>query len=309
MDNKNGENKDEPFIYVYFIESHEVSMGVSKLYLTEEYSESKTLERVEKIEEKKFELIFSVNIYRFKIYPNKIIEKNKNPEEFEVEVFIEDDNKNKYSTKIKNIDIKQNNFLYNFQFNFDDVNSIENELPIMDLKMSNAEQFQIYKNYLKNTKGNKSKEKEDLINNTLNILYTENENNKKYDFSFIISIFKESIGTKYIPKIIRLFKPGYLKGLTELDEGGFVPILNILKIIEKKNFVSFEKEENEEELFYNFYTLYLYLNLKLHKDKIDEIFLNEKIKKYLYKTLLENEDFFTGLTFFEFKFPKSNKPT
>ena len=296
MDNKNGENKDEPFIYVYFIESHEVSMGVSKLYLTEEYSESKTLERVEKIEEKKFELIFSVNIYRFKIYPNKIIEKNKNPEEFEVEVFIEDDNKNKYSTKIKNIDIKQNNFLYNFQFNFDDVNSIENELPIMDLKMSNAEQFQIYKNYLKNTKGNKSKEKEDLINNTLNILYTENENNKKYDFSFIISIFKESIGTKYIPKIIRLFKPGYLKGLTELDEGGFVPILNILKIIEKKNFVSFEKEENEEELFYNFYTLYLYLNLKLHKDKIDEIFLNEKIKKYLYKTLLENEDFFTGLT-------------
>lgn len=180
------------------------------------------------------------------------MKKIKNPEEFEVEVFIEDDNKNKYSTKIKNIDIKQNNFLYNFQFNFDDVNSIENELPIMDLKMSNAEQFQIYKNYLKNTKGNKSKEKEDLINNTLNILYTENENNKKYDFSFIISIFKESIGTKYIPKIIRLFKPGYLKGLTELDEGGFVPILNILKIIEKKILLVLKKKKMRKNYFITF---------------------------------------------------------
>jgi hypothetical protein len=212
-------------------------MGVLKLYLTEEYSESKTLEIVEKIEEKKFELIFSVNIYRFKIYPNRIIENKKGPEEFEVEVFIEDDNKNKYSAKIKNVDINQNNFIYNFDFSFNDANLIENELPIMDLKMSNAEQFKIYTNYLKNIKGNKSKEKEDLIYNTLNVLYAENEKNKKYDFSFIISIFKESIGTKYISKIIRLFKPGHLKGLTELDEASLVPILNIMKVIEKKNFI------------------------------------------------------------------------
>ena len=292
MDNKNGENKDESFNYVYFIESHEISMEVLKLYLTEEYSESKTLERVEKIEEKKFDLVFSINIYRFKICPNKIIDQK----EFEVEVFIEDDNKNKYSTKIKNIDINQNNFIYNFQFNFDEINTFENELPIMDLKMSNSEQFQIYINYLKSIKGNKSKEKEDLINNTLNFLMAENEKNKKYDFSFIISIFKESIGTKYIPKIVRLFKPGHLKGLTELDEGVLLPILNVMKIIEKKNFAGFEKEENEEELYYNFYTLYLYGYLKLHKDKIDELFQNEKIKNYLYKTLSENEDFFTGLT-------------
>ena len=249
MENKNEENKDEPFYYVYFIESHEVSMGILKLYLTEEYSESNTLERVEKIEEKKLELIYLVNIYRFKIYPNKINEKYKSPEEFEVEVFIEEENKNKFSTKIKNIDINQNNFIYNFIFDFDDANSIENNLPIIDLKMSNVEQFKIYLNHLKSIKGNKSKEKEDLINNTLNVLYEENEKNKKYDFSFIISIFKESIGTKYISKIIRLFKPGHLKGLTELDEASLVPILNIMKVIEKKNFVIFEKEENEEELF------------------------------------------------------------
>ena len=133
-------------------------MEVLKLYLTEEYSESETLERVETIEEKKFELIFSVNIYRFKIYPNRIIDKDKNHEGFEVEVFIEDENNNKYSTKIKNIDINNNNFIYNFQFNFDDeANLIENELPILDLKMSNSEQFKIYINYLKSIKGNKSK--------------------------------------------------------------------------------------------------------------------------------------------------------
>ena len=289
------DNKDEPFNYIYFIESHEATMGVQKLYLTEEYSESKSLEKVETIEEKKYELNFLINLYRFKIYPNKIIEKNKNPEEFEVEVFIEDENKIKYTTKIKNIDINQNNYIYNLQFNFDDI-SIENELPIMDLKMSNAEQFKIYANYLKSINGNKSKEKDDLINNTLNVLNSENEKNKKYDFSFLISIFKESIGTKHLPKLIRIFKPAHLKGLAELDEASLTPILNVMKVIEKKNFTSFEKEENQEELFFNFYSLYLYLNSRLNKDKIDEMFQNEKIKKYLYKTLLENEDFFTGVT-------------
>ena len=71
MDLNKEENNIENFHYVYFIESHDISLNV-KISLSEKYSESNTLELIELAKKKDSASTCSVNIYRFKIIPSKI---------------------------------------------------------------------------------------------------------------------------------------------------------------------------------------------------------------------------------------------
>ena len=106
----------------------------------------------------------------------------------------------------------------------------------------------------------------------------------------------ESFKSKYFSKVIELFNLKNVKQLGKLPENKLTQTINILNAIEKKIFKNFENEENKEELFLNFFTILFYINYKYNKDKKNEMFKNEKSKKYIYQALLTNEDFFTGLT-------------
>ena len=184
MDLNKEENNNENFHYVYFIESHDISLNV-KISLSEKYSESNTLELVEQTEKKDSVSTFSVNIYRFKIIPSKI---NEN---FEIEVFSQMNNK--YSTVIKNIDINHDNYIYKFKFDYQN-NFQEDIFPIPELKLRKSEKFLLYLNYLKKNNINK----EELIYSTIKlILDNKQKENKKYEFAFLIIALVESFDSQY----------------------------------------------------------------------------------------------------------------
>ena len=286
MDNGN-------FRYVYFIECHKNGIKL-KLSIPETYSESKTLELIDQPKNEEPENNNSTNLYRFKIYPDIISEKFKTPEDFEIEINIEDENKNKCSTKIKNLDIEHDNYLYDFSMNSELV--MDDQIQLYEINLNNLEKFKIFINYLRAHKLKQmSKENDELIYSTLNIINKEKEKSKKYDFAFLISLFMESFKSKYFSQIVEIINPKSIKEFGELQKNKITIIINILNSIEKKIFTHFEDKTNKEQLYFNFYTILFYVSFKFNKDKLNEMFKNENIKKYLYKTLLINEELFTGL--------------
>ena len=289
MDVSNNEN----FRYVYFIESQEISRKMT-LYLTENDSLFNSLEILEQTKKDNFESSFIIILYRFKIYPEKVKEKYNYEEELEIDVFARDENKNIFSTKIKNLGINYDNYIYNFKLNYEQ--NINILMPMEELVLDYDEKFQIFLNYLrKNNITLNSIKNDEFIYSTLKLFNEENLKSKKYEFSFLISIFMESYESKYLPKLLEIFKPEIIKSFGDVKKEKINPLINILNDVEKKIFINFEKEEKKEEIIYNFYTILLYISFKFNKEKIDEIFKNEKIKKYLFKTLLNNENLFVGL--------------
>ena len=205
MDVSNNEN----FRYVYFIESQEISRKMT-LYLTENDSLFNSLEILEQTKKDNFESSFIIILYRFKIYPEKVKEKYNYEEELEIDVFARDENKNIFSTKIKNLGINYDNYIYNFKLNYEQ--NINILMPMEELVLDYDEKFQIFLNYLrKNNITLNSIKNDEFIYSTLKLFNEENLKSKKYEFSFLISIFMESYESKYLPKLLEIFKPEIIK--------------------------------------------------------------------------------------------------
>ena len=283
------EQKNEGFHYVYFIETHEITQNI-KLSLSEKYSESNTIEKVDQTNNNNLENSYSVNIYRFKLCPEKI----KNPEKLEIEVILEDGNKNKFTNKIKHLDINHDNFLYDFKISYEgNMMTMDIIMPEEELILSDSDIFTLYIKYLRKNKLTKdSKENNDLIYSSLKLLLNKKE--KIYDFSFIILVFMESFKSPYFGDMLEIFKPKNIKGYGEISEEKAIKIIDNLGKVENKKFSNIG-EKNKEEKLLNFYTLLLYLSFKFNKGSLNEILQNESIKIYVYKTLLINENIFKGL--------------
>ena len=285
------ENNKQNFHYIYFIDNHENSITIL-LSLSEKNSEFNALELLEKIKKENIDVCFSLDLYRFKIFPEKIREKYKNTKDFKIKIIAQEENKNIFTTYITNLDLEHDNYLYDFKIDYEyNINML---MPIEEFELENKEKFQIFANYLrKNSIKRASQENNDLIFSTLNLF--NNTKAKKYDFEFFISIFMESFESPLFAKFLKIFKPENIKSYVEIPEYKINSLINILNDLEKKIFEIFDKEENKEELILNFFTILLYISFKYNKEKIPEMFKNEKIKKYLYRALLINENIFIGL--------------
>ena len=292
-DNKEGININKNFHYIYFIDFHEDSRKI-KLSLSENNSEFNTLELLTQINKELFNTNFSIDLYKFKIYPQKIIEKYKNIYDLKIKIISQEENKNIFSTYITNIDIEHDNYLYDFKIDYEFDIKLPIPIPKQELNFENNEKFIIFLNYLrKNNIKRTSQENNYFIYATLNLF--NNTTIKKLDFDFLISVFMESFESPFFSKFLQIFKLENINSFTELPGDKINELINILNDIEKKIFTIFEKEENKEELLLNFFSILLYISFKYNKEKIGEIFKNEKIKKYLYKILLNNENLFIGL--------------
>ena len=118
---------------VYFILTHLNTLKI-QLSLSEAYSDAKTLELIDQPKNVIEEPNYTIKIYRFKICPITILEKYKKPEDLEIELIIEDENKNRCMTKIKNFDLEHDNYLYDFEI--DSELDKDNQLTIFELKLS-----------------------------------------------------------------------------------------------------------------------------------------------------------------------------
>lgn len=286
---------DKKFFYIYFIKCFNKEMEFKSIS-SENADELNNLEKINMNEPNSSLMDICKTLYRFKIYPDIIKKRNNDSQDLQIEINLEDGNKNKYKSILKSIDFNHDNYLYNFQLEYNKENLNEDETPLVEYNLSHLRQFELYLTYLKkqNLDDIKKKEKRDFILSTLYNLF-RNDNNYKYDFSFFIKIFLESYNSEIFPKVIGIFKYENIKEFSKLSEEELNRTFEILKELDKNISSIFEKEENKEDLLLKFYTLYLYMNNKYYKEKINEMLKNEKSKKYLYKALLINEDFSNGL--------------
>ena len=265
-DKKNVNFKDEniEFHFIYFIESHDKSKTL-KIYLSPDYQDSDTLEKLEEKElsEENYSLIY--NLYRFKLFPDNYEQDKK---EVEIKVIIEEkkmknvSNISKYIIKIN--DIHKDFYDYNFKTE-----------QITPIKLTYEQKFEIFVGYLRKKlkKLQSSKENKEFILSTLSLLQ---EN--KHDFLFYILIFLECFSTQINEKLLLFFHPKKIKEIGKVSEVKFKQMNGVLNnLCKNPERLKVEKEESRKEITDRFYFIYFYFNVIFKKDKIEEIFENEKI--------------------------------
>ena len=223
-----------------------------------------------------------IKVYRFKIYPD-VLKKNEN-NEFKIDVILEEDNGTNHSYTIGFKDIDRD--FYEYKLRMEGIDILPLELD---------EQFQIYLDILRNKykKNQKTKENEDFIFSSLLLLRDEDN---KYDLLFYLSIFLNCFATDFVQNNLLAFDPKKIKGIGEIPERRLKPIKNIInKFVKNPEQIHVKEKESIEETTKLFYSLALYFNLHFQKEKIEEMFENDKICDHLFIGLLSYCEFFKDL--------------
>ena len=120
---------------------------------------------------------------------------------------------------------------------------------------------------------------------------------KKYNFFFYMLVFLQCYRINYIQKHLLLFHPDKIVGLGTFNESKIKIIKNILNALSKNPLLSLNLEyaNNQNELIELFYSIYLYFNLNFQKDKIIEMFNDDKILSYLSKKLISFRKLYNNL--------------
>ena len=281
---KQTENQGEKkYNYVYFNFKQEKSKQY-KVSLSSNYNASDTLELIEEkdLDYNAFMDPLIIKIYRFRIVPD-FLEKNEN-NEFKIDVILEEDNgtKHNYSIIFKDIDKD----FYEYKLRMEGIDILPLELD---------EQFQIYLDILRNKykKNQKTKENEDFISSSLLLLKDEDN---KYDLLFYLSIFLNCFATDFVQNNLLAFDPKKIKGIGEIPERRLKPIKNIInQMVKNPEKIHVKEKESIEETTKLFYSLALYFNFHFQKEKIEEMFENDKICDHLFISLLSYCEFFKDL--------------
>ena len=279
MEKKDESKKDN---FVYFIDTHEKAKNF-KISISTDYKEAESLEKIKQYERNKENMELSSEVYRFKIIPGAL--SKKEDEKYHVMIFAESDGGKKYQYDIKFSDDNKDIFIYDFNI------EEENYQPL-----SHEEQFEIYIDILRKVykKLDASIENENLISCTLGLL---SDQGQKFNFYFYILIFLECHRTKYAQELLLKFDPENISELGAFQESKIkimktrlnVLIKNINKSLNLKN----AKDENE--LIELFYSILLFFNINFQKEKIPEMFKDDKILDYLSKKLLSFRDIYKDL--------------
>ena len=105
----------------------------------------------------------------------------------------------------------------------------------------------------------------------------------------------ECFKTKYIQNHLLKFKPEKIGGLGNFPESKIKLIKNTLNIISKNPSKSLNLQNSQDEFIELFYSILLYFNLNFQKEKIINMFHDEKIIKYLSKKLITFYKLFQSL--------------
>ena len=284
-------NKKNTFYnYVYFIENHE-KKEYFKIYLSRKCIVASDLELVQTIENT-FE--YEINIYRFKIYPDKVLKTFKNPEKCEIKINLRDRNNNKFHTIITNLQMLKDNFLYDTKF--EDPSILFKRNSPKSLNLTHIGQFNYYINYIRNElKCNKdTKENVSLISSTQKML---EEKEQKFEFSTYLIIFLECSAIENIQYHLDLFNPEKILQIGDLNNEKLNEIKNKFNLLESMPLsalcnINFDKIEiYKNKLF----ILIFYFNYNFDKERIQEMLNNKKINKYIYIGLLAFQQLFNGL--------------
>ena len=280
-DEKEQEKRDCNFIY--FIDTHEKTKKF-KIYLPEEYEGKDSLEKIKEKEIKKDTNDLSSLVYRFKIIPGSL--KKEEGENYELLISADDEEGKKQQYSIKFNDEEKERDFYEYDFNIEEIDNHP---------LTHEEQFEIYVEILRKTYNKKvnSPENDDLIISTHRLL---DEEGKKYNFFFYLLIFLECYRTKYIQQHLLKFKPEKIEGLGIFPEFKLKQLKTILNLLAKNpKSLNLHNSKDEAELMELFYSILLYFNMNFQKEKVEEMFKDDKISKYLIKKLNTFRDLYKEL--------------
>ena len=287
------ENEIENIVnYIYFIETHEKGKKIEiqlidNLFSLEEYKQNE----IEDNNNKKFDL----TVYRIKLEHEKIKKIYKNYKDIKIIVLLKDNDTNtgKFEAIINKIEKDKDIYLYNFSFKprktiFSDIK------PPEKCSLSYRKQFEIYLYTVKNILKLERKKISYLIDSIEEILYDL----KKYEFSFFIFVFNESITIKNIVLLMACFDFKKVEKSEQIsDEQLSLAKSNIdIGFYDPESLMNKNAEENIKNKFLNYIAKFLlYFNYNYQKNRLYEYFNNDKINTFLYQNLLENNNLFSEI--------------
>ena len=280
MENQENVKKDN---FIYFINTHEKNKTFH-ISISKDYKEKEPLEKIKQYERKKELIELSSDVYRFKIIKGAI-PKKEDEEKYHILILAKSDGDKVYQYEIKFADDLKDFFVYDF--NLEDINY---------QPLSLEEQFEIYIDILRKVykKLDDSEENENFIFSNLELL---KEEGKKFSFYFYLLLFIEGRRTKYIHEILLKFNPENINEIGIFKEDKIKVIKSRLNILSKNvnKSLSLENAKNEQELKELFYSILLYFNMNFQKEKIPEMFEDDKILDYLSKKLLTFHNIYKDL--------------
>ena len=285
LSSKNANEIENKNIFIYFNVAYEKSKKY-KIYLSEEeYKGFNTLEKIEEKELKELNDCLILQIYRFQILPEFVLENgnNKNKKN-EFIVYVEEENSDKHHYIIKVNDLKNDFYEYNFKIEKIDILPLKYEQQFVNYS-------QLLRNKYKKLQG--TKENDDFILSSQNLLSGPD---KKFDFLFYLSIFLEGFKSKFVRRHLLIFKPEKISGLGELPEGNIKKMKNILEVIAKDPNKIHVDENSREKSKETFYCIYLYFNIYFQKEEeVKKMFEDENKCKYFLNSLINYHNFFRDL--------------
>ena len=268
--------------FIYFIDAHEKTKHF-KIYLPGEYQGADSLEKLQEQNVTTDLNDLSSIVYRFKIIPGAL-EKDKE-EKYQILILADDTEGNKYQCAIKFSDETKDFYVYDF--NLEEINY---------KYLSHEKQFEIYVDILRKTlkKTMITPENENLISCTNELV---DEKDKKINFFFYLLIFFECFSTKYVQQHLLKFTPEKIEGLGTFpaNKKKFINTLNIIKSNPDQK-LNLKDAKDKEELIELFYSVLLYFNIHFQeKQKVFDLFKDEKTLTYLSKKLISLRKFYQDL--------------
>ena len=262
--------------YIYFIENH-INTSQVNIKLVQEAG---NLEIMHQDLYKNADKYYIINIYRFKIYPSK--NNLDKYQKYQVDIILEDTQKNKFKTTINIDNLKIDSFIFDFKFNTSKGWVFDTEPP-ESFSFDLIQQFEIYLFYLRKIlkKNQQDLDNDYFILSAQKLLIGENN---KYQFSFYIYIFLECFATSLVQRHISCFKPEKITSPGIISKDRILKITNILCTFEKKPEKVLDKIKNKNsvpEYGIKLFTIILYFNYIYNNERINELLNNEDNKIYI----------------------------
>ena len=283
--------KPKDFNYVYFIESHKTSQYTKLFASNKKNIGIGIIESAKKLKKSDFD----INIYKFRIYPQSIIDKYKDISKLEITIKLEDRQNDTFDNNITNINLFEDNFLYDLKF--ESTKIFNKKQPPVQLNLTHKEQFKIYVDYLRKTLNipKESKENDYLISSIQNLFDKKEE---KYDFSFYLLVFVECSSPEDYQRQLIFFDPEKLNGIGDLEEEELINIsicLNSLEINPYTIIYNIEDDDIRNEYLLKLYSLIFYFNYCFYKERLTELLNNDMLQNFIFKGLYINKKLYSNL--------------
>ena len=292
MDNKKNEDKQ----YIYFIEVHKKGAKM-KLYIqdNDKYKFLSPLKKEAIYDINNIEnCLFEVNIYSFIIFFSKVNEKKNKT----IKVILEEENKNKFESKIDIQDIERDKdyFIFNFKFESSKL-LILDKLCQSSFRLPDSEIFNYYANFIRNVlyENQDSKKNADLMYYARKKLIEK----KNYNYYFFANILIESFKNKSL--FLELFQL-YKKDKFETKDI-FINVGKMEEIKRDMNAITeyieilfgYAKDEIDENILKsNIISFIFYFNYYYQKEQVNRMAEIKEINSYVFDIISKNkfEDLF-----------------